>query len=43
MALTELIKEMERRLLVSRHPDREEVTDHAGDKEDAVGEAEGAP
>lgn len=43
MALTELIKEMERRILDSQDPDREEVTDYAGDREDVVGEAGGVP
>ncbi len=43
MALTELIKKMERRILDSQDPDREEVTDHAGEGEDAAGEAGEVP
>ena len=41
MALTELIKEMERRILDSQDPGREEVRDYAGDGEDASGTDEG--
>lgn len=38
MALTELIKEMEQRILDSRDSNRGEATDHTGDEED-TGEA----
>ena len=43
MALTELIKEIERRILERESSEREEVRGHAGDGETAIGETEGIP
>lgn len=42
MALTELIKEMERQISERESPDRE-VEAHAEDREDPVGADEGVP
>ena len=41
MALTELIKEMERRILDGRDSNREEETDYNGDEEDTREAASG--
>ena len=41
MALTELIKEIERRILDSQDPEQEEVRELAGDGKDPVGVDEG--
>lgn len=41
MALTELIKEIERRILDSQDPEQKEVTELAGDGKDPVGADEG--
>ncbi len=43
MALTELIKEMEQRILDSQSSDQEEVTDHDGEGDDASGAPGGVP
>lgn len=43
MALTELIKEMEKQILEREGSDQEEVAELAGDREDAIGADEGVP
>lgn len=43
MALTELIEEMEKQILECEGSGQEEVTELAGDREDAIGETEGVP
>lgn len=43
MALTELIKEIERRILERESSEQEEVRELAGDRKDPVGADEGVP